>query len=71
MMTIEDLAVCLPWNERSKSASPQSQPSLCIVKLVPEKKHSRTPAEWDYLDKMGRWHHRRQRRRSRLENHYR
>lgn len=71
MMTFEDIAVCLPWNERSDSEGAETRPSLRLVKPVPEKKSGRTQAEQDYLEQMGRWHHRRQRRRNRLQHLYR
>jgi hypothetical protein len=71
MMTFEDIAVCLPWTERSDTVETEPRPSLRLVKPVPEKKSGRSEAEQNYLEQMGRWHHRRQRRRNRLERLYR
>lgn len=71
MMTFEDIAVCLPWNERSPPRETETRASLRLVTPVAEKKSGRTQSEQDYLVQMGRWHHRRQRRRNRLERLYR
>lgn len=50
----------------SELISARPQCSQCALRVLQGKKAFRTEDEWRYLDELGHWHHRRQRRNRRL-----